>query len=292
QENQECAMGMTFDATLKDLGRDCPHGVLAEFDQPTRVRVSVLNADLSTITKAADLVLGIGEPLNEVVHVEFQSSAAAWKHADLLAYNSLLFDQYHVGVHTILVLLRPQAAHSNIDGQVSYAPRPGRGRMHFEYQVVRLWERPAERLLAGELGLAPLAVLGELPEGTALEDGLAVVVQKLVERLTHEAQREQAIKLVTTALLLTGLRVSRNVALKIFRGVSMLEESDTYLMILEQGEERATRRDILLVGEARLGAADEAVKNRLADIKDAERLTRMVQKAATASTWREILEAD
>lgn len=71
----------------------------------------------------------------------------------------------------------------------------------------------------------------------------------------------------------------------------MLEESDTYLMILEQGEERATRRDILLVGEARLGAADEAVKNRLADIKDAERLTRMVQKAATASTWGEILEA-
>lgn len=58
----------------------------------------------------------------------------------------------------------------------------------------------------------------------------------------------------------------------------MLEESDTYLMIIEQGEERATRRDIFLVGEARLGAADEAVKNRLAEIKDADRLTRMVQK--------------
>ena len=284
-------MGMTFDATLKDLGRDCPHGIPTEFDQPPTMPVWVLNVDLSTVTKAADLVLGIGEPLNEIVHVEFQSSAAAWKHADLLAYNSLLFDQHHVPVHTILVLLRPQAAHSNTDGQVSYAPRPGRGRMLFEYQVVRLWERPAERLLAGELGLAPLAVLGGLPEGTTLEDGLAAVVQKLVDRLTHEAQPEQAIKLVTTALLLTGLRVSRNVALKIFRGVSMLEESDTYLMILEQGEERATRRAILLVGEARLGAADEAVKNRLADIKDAERLTRMVQKAATASTWEEIFEA-
>ncbi|HEX7376174.1 MAG TPA: hypothetical protein VF278_03635 [Pirellulales bacterium] len=71
----------------------------------------------------------------------------------------------------------------------------------------------------------------------------------------------------------------------------MLEESDTYLMILEQGEERATRRDILLVGEARLGAADEAIKNRLANIKDSERLARMVQKAATALTWEEILEA-
>lgn len=70
----------------------------------------------------------------------------------------------------------------------------------------------------------------------------------------------------------------------------MLEESDTYLMILEQGEERATRRDILLVGEARLGAADEAVRNRLANVKDSERLTRMVQRAATVENWEEILK--
>lgn len=75
----------------------------------------------------------------------------------------------------------------------------------------------------------------------------------------------------------------------------MLEESDTYLMILEQGEERgevrATRRDILLVGEARLGIAPESVKDQLADVEDVERLARMVQRAATASTWDEILAA-
>lgn len=144
-------MAMTFDATLKDLGRDCPQGVLAEFDQPPSLPVSVLNVDLSTVTKAADLVLGLGEPLEEIVHVEFQSSAAAWKHADLLAYNSLLFDHHHVPVHTILVLLRPQAEHRNLDGQVRYSPRPGRGRMLFEYEVVRLWEGPAQRLLEGDV---------------------------------------------------------------------------------------------------------------------------------------------
>jgi hypothetical protein len=58
-----------------------------------------------------------------------------------------------------------------------------------------------------------LAVLGALPQGTALEDGLAAVVQKLVGRLTHEAQPEQAVELLTTALFLSGLRVDRNVAL-------------------------------------------------------------------------------
>ncbi|HET6881440.1 MAG TPA: hypothetical protein VFI31_14855 [Pirellulales bacterium] len=283
-------MAMTFDATLKDLGRDCPLGVLAEFDQPPLLPVRMLNVDLSAVTKAADLVLGIGEPLQEIVHIEFQSSAAAWKHADLLAYNSLLFDQHHAPVHTILVLLRPEAAHANTDGKVSYSTRPGRGRMLFEYEVVRLWERPAERLLEGELALAPLAVLGRLPEGVTVEDGVAAVAQRLVDRLASETQPERAAKLLTTALLLTGLRVRRNVALKIFRGVHMLEESDTYLMILERGEEKARREAILLVGEARLGVADNDAQDRLRNVTDLDRLKRMLVATATASNWQEILD--
>jgi predicted transposase YdaD len=165
--------------------------------------------------------------------------------------------------------------------------------MLFEYEVVRLWERPAERLLEGDVALAPLAVLGRLPEGTAVEDGVAAVAQRLVGRLVRETQPERAAKLLTTALLLSGLRVSRNVALRIFRGVHMLEESDTYLMILEQGEERgeqrATRRDILLVGEERLGAANEAVREQLTNITDPERLIRMLRRAVKADTWQEIV---
>lgn len=70
-------MGMTFDATLKDLGRDCPQGILAEFDHQPTLPVSVLNVDLSTVTKAADLVLGIGEPVTEIVHCFLRGCASA-----------------------------------------------------------------------------------------------------------------------------------------------------------------------------------------------------------------------
>lgn len=74
----------------------------------------------------------------------------------------------------------------------------------------------------------------------------------------------------------------------------MLEESDTYLMILEQGEERgekkARREGILLVGEARLGAADNTVQEKLRDVTDLERLKRMLVAAATAANWQEILD--
>ena len=69
-----------------------------------------------------------------------------------------------------------------------------------------------------------------------------------------------------------------------------MEESDTYLMILDEGQEKATREDILAVGEERLGSPDEAVRGQLANITDLERLKRMIRRAAKAATWQEILQ--
>lgn len=70
----------------------------------------------------------------------------------------------------------------------------------------------------------------------------------------------------------------------------MLEESDTYLMILERGEEKARREAILLVGEARLGVADNDAQDRLRNVTDLDRLKRMLVATATASNWQEILD--
>jgi hypothetical protein len=283
-------MAMTFDATLKAMGRDSPEDFLTAFDGPLALPVRLLNVDLSTVTTAADLVVGLGEPLEEIIHIDFQSSAAARKHADVMAYNALLFAHYLVPVHSIVLLLRPQAAHANLTGHVHYVPRPDRGSMGFSYEVVPLWERPADELLAADLGVTPLAMLGQLPEGVPLEDGLTAVARRLAERLAKEAAPDRGKKLLTEALLLTGLRVRRDAAVRIFRGVRVMHESDTFLMILEEGEEKATREAILAVGEERLGAPDEAIRSQLASITDLARLKRMVRRAAKAASWQEILE--
>jgi hypothetical protein len=118
-------MALTFDATLKDMGRDSPRGFLAAFDRPPTGPVKLLNVDLSTVTTTADLILGLGEPVEEIIQLDFQSSAAAWKHGDLMVYNALLFAHYRVPVHTVVILLRPEAAHANLNGVLGYAPRPG-----------------------------------------------------------------------------------------------------------------------------------------------------------------------
>lgn len=70
----------------------------------------------------------------------------------------------------------------------------------------------------------------------------------------------------------------------------MMHESDTYLMILEEGEEKARREDILDVGEERFGPCDEAVRTALAGISDLARLKRMVRRAVKAASWQEIVE--
>lgn len=283
-------MATTFDATLKDMGRESPQDFLAAFDGPPRVPIRLLNVDLSTVTTAADLVIGLDDPLVEIVHLDFQASAAAWKHADLMAYNALLFAHSHCPVHTIILLLRPQAAHANMNGLINYAPRPGRGSMQFSYEIVRLWERPADHLLAADLGVAPLAMLGGLPQGLPLEDGLSSVARRLVERVTKEAPPDRAKKLLADAYLLTGLRIRRDVAARIFRGVHAMEESDTFLAIIDQGQERFAKKAVRLIGEDKLGPPEEAIKLQLDSITDLERLERMIHRALKAASWEEILD--
>jgi len=69
-----------------------------------------------------------------------------------------------------------------------------------------------------------------------------------------------------------------------------MHESDTFLAILEEGEEKATRENILIVGEERLGTPDESIKGQLGTITDLARLKRMVRRAAKAASWQEILD--
>ena len=159
----------------------------------------LLNVDLSTVTTAADVVFGIGDPVTEILHLDAQAGASATKHLDVLAYNVLLHRTYHVPVHSSVLLLRQQAEHANLTGSVQYAARPGRGKMDFGFEVIRLWEIPADQLLRSSLATAPLAVLGKLPESLRLEDALASVIRQLAQRLEQEAAGEQADRLLTAA---------------------------------------------------------------------------------------------
>jgi hypothetical protein len=284
-------MPLKFDATLKDLGHGHPRAFLATFDAPPTLPVRLLDVDLSTVTVAADLVLGLGDPLAEIVHFDFQSGPSAGKHADVLAYNALLYRQYGVPVHSIVVLLRPQAAHRNLNGSVAYAARPGRGKMDFGYEVIRLWERPVEELLAGDLGTLPLAVLGRLPAEVAEEEGLTSVVQRMIDRLQAEATVDVTRHLLTAAFVLIGLRVEPGAARQVFQGVRAMRDSTTYMAILDEGGIMATKKLILRQGRKRFGEPDASVQATLDAITDLDRLERLGERLLDVSSWQELFAA-
>jgi hypothetical protein len=69
-----------------------------------------------------------------------------------------------------------------------------------------------------------------------------------------------------------------------------MQESDTYLAILDEGQEKRARKYILIAGEERLGAANEAAKAYLENVTDLDRLDRIFRRALRASSWQEILD--
>lgn len=283
-------MPLPFDATVKDLAKVNPRGLLTAFaSAPPNMPVALLNVDLSTVTTSADVVFGIGDPLQEVIHLDFQASASATKHADILVYNSLLHRNYLVPVHSIVILLRSKAAHPNLNGTVAYASRRPRGKMDFGYEVVRLWERPVEDLLTMDIATLALAPLGRLPKGSNLATGLAGIVNKVIERLRNEAPPEKIRRLLTAAFVLTGLRVPRQTANHLFQGVRAMRESDTFMAIIEEGELKEAKKMLLRLGQKSLGAPDESVTTVLEGITKLERVELMMERIGDVESWQQLL---
>lgn len=146
-------MSKQFDATLKDLVQ----AHLSDFQPLLGLHghepVKLLNVDLSTVSAATDIVLAQGEPPARIVDLNFQSGPT--DDARELFYNAALFYNYRVPVHSIIILLRPEADNRRLSGKIHYVGRPGRGRMMFNYEIIRLWRLPVETFLHGGCGFSP-----------------------------------------------------------------------------------------------------------------------------------------
>jgi hypothetical protein len=287
-------MPKPFDATFKDLAVVDPVQFLTELDTRPRTPVWLLNVDLSTVTTSTDIAFGLGDPLVEIVHFDAQAGADADRHRDLLVYNALLHRQYRVPVHSVLLLLRPQATHSSQTGTIRYEARPGRGIMNYGYELLRLWERPVEAFLTGGLGTLPLAPLSKLPEGIPREDAQHRVVEEVIRRLQQEATPEMVGRLLMAAFVLGGLVIDRSQLRTLFQGVRPVRESEAYQMILDEGREegeiRGVQRTLIHLARHKLGEPDEAALCALKEITDLDRLDRMSVRLFEVGTWAELLQ--
>ena len=153
-------MSHPFDAILKHLPEDYPQdwARFAGVEAP----VAVIDADVSTVTAAADKVLWVEERVPSILHLEFQASHDAKLGSRVLQYNVLLGIRHSVSVRSLVILLRPEAAGRDLTGQVCWCLPSGRQYLEFQYEPIRLWQLSPEALLEGGLGTLPLAPLTKI----------------------------------------------------------------------------------------------------------------------------------
>lgn len=276
-------MSKPFDATLKGLLEESPEDwpVLAGLP---RAPVEVVDADVSTVTGAADKVLLVRSRPNWIMHVEFQRGPDPGLPRRTHLYNALLEDRHDLLVRSVIVLLAPSADLSNLTGvyERQFAGAPPY--LRFEYQVIRVWQMPVERILTGGLGTLPLA-----PVSAVTPTEVPAVIERMKDRLRRQGRQPQAKDLWTATYILLGMRYDRALAKHLLRGVMTMEESTTYQAILEEGAVRELRKTLLRQGHKRFQTTPASVKTAIEAISDLEQLEKLSVRLLDAASWEELL---
>jgi hypothetical protein len=258
--------------------------------------VSVVDTDLATIQATVDRVAPVaGEP-PWLAHVELQASAEATLLSRLQQYNSMLHHRYSEPVRTVLFLLRRAADSPTVTGRYRVVDGEGELVSDLHYRVVRVWELPLERLLAGPLAWLPLAPLSEMGPTPLTE-----VVVEIDRRLNREAGPAEAAELWTAVYLLAGLRYTDAECGPLLQRVRTMRESATYQAILAEGRAEGeargvargrveeARRLVQLLGNRRFGDQDETAARELARLNELERIERMTARLLEATSWEDLL---
>lgn len=287
-------MSRTFDASLKELIERYPADWLALTGRTATGPVQVVDADVSSVSAAADKVIRVQDREPWLLHLEMQSSPKSGLAEQLHWYNALLKHRHGQRVRTVLVLLRPAADSPQLTGIYQEQFPEEEPYLEFRYGVIRVWQLPAESFLTGPLGTLPLA-----PISAATEAELPGVVRRLDERLESEASPDQRLVLGTAAMLLTGLRLPQEAMLALYQGVhfmSILKDSSFYQMILDEGRMEGklaqARAMILRLGTQKLGPPEEAISAALKGITDLGRLERILEHVFVAGSWQDLLAAE
>jgi hypothetical protein len=157
--------------------------------------------------------------------------------ARLHVYNAFLNLKSNVRVRSALVLLRPKADNRKLSGKHRYLS--GGHRVIFEYEVIRLWQRPVDEFVHGPVGLLPLATLCKMPPGVSLQAALRQVIADLDRRLCALPEQAKAVRLMSAAHILTTSQISRRMAASVFAGVKIMH-TKSYWDEVEVGEPAAS----------------------------------------------------
>jgi predicted transposase YdaD len=292
-------MPKPFDAASKSIVEGYPESWLALIWPDSGLPLDVVDADVSTVTSAADKVLRIGGSEPWLAHFELQAARDPRLVRRMLRYNVLLDTRHDLPVESVAVLLQPRADGSELTGVLERRTPRQRRPIRFEYEVIRVWELPVETFLTGGIGVLPLAPLADVTE-----QELPGVLGRIGERLRDEATRAEAEIIWSTTEVLAGLKYSKGTIIPLIErisdmifGIHGIEESSTYQAILAEGEARGeakgeakeARKILLRRGRRFFGEPDPKVVSAIESVTDPEKLEALIDAIDNVSNWNELI---
>ena len=215
----------------------------------------------------------------------------------MLVYNALIRLRHKLPVRSVAFLFRPQAA----SGPTGYLTErlDDHSWIEFSYRLVRLWEIPVEELLAGPVGMLPLAPLATNPSD------ISAVVSRVNRRLRAELPPAEVREMLQCTRLLMGLRFNDQLVESLMGTLAeVLEDSSTYQSTIRrgftkgreeglaegiaQGAVAGQRQLILRVGIEKFGPPVESVEKRLQAIFDLDQLVVVATRLIKAQSWEEL----
>ena len=260
-------MAKPFDATSKHLVEAHPADWLALAGLPANAPAHVIESDVSSITAAADKVIRVDAPCPYLAHLEFQSARDDDLDLRVFGYNAMLRVRHRIPVWSAVFLLHPRAAGSAVTGRLRDSLRRPAGTgakrgstsglLEFRYSVVRVWECPANSILAGGLGTLALAPISEVRGHE-----VAAVVQRVRQRFEEEAKPAEANELTVAMAILMGLRYEPEQIGQLLKECAVWKTQACIRRLSrrviqrgkEQGRVEEARSNLLRVGRKFLGA--------------------------------------
>jgi predicted transposase YdaD len=286
-----------FDSATKELLERHPRAWLELLLGRELGEVRVVDADLSTITTEADKILWVEEPAPWIVHVEFQSSYDSELPLRVQRYNILAHYRHGLPVQSVVVLLRKEADGPPLTGLLQHRLPDGLLYHEFRYNVVKVWERPVEEILAGDLATLPLAPIARVSAGE-----LPRIIQLMDERIEREASPAERPDLWAATFLLMGLIYPDGLADTLLQGKSFMRDSSTYQAILREGKAEGiaegialgkaeeAKRLLLFAGRELLGPPAPRFEVRVEEMTDVEQLEERFRRLRGVSSWEELFD--
>ena len=267
-----------FDATLKNLVRNHPADWLRHLGVPFTDPPTVLDTDLSAVS-AADTLVRVGE---RVVHIDLEAGPDEGLATRMLLYNVLAHRQTGLPVWSVAVLLRSNAVRANLRDRVEYDG------LSFRFEVVRVWEEPAERFLTAGVGLMPLAGLARPPAGMTREQALPEQVERMAGG-PKSGRKARPPTWCSRRSFWPGCTCRRGGRGPSSRGFFRCANPRRTSGVLEQGAVEHSRKLLMTLRRAMFGAATPEQANKLKAIQDLDRLDRPAVRVLRVDSWDALL---